>query len=318
MPRWILDSGALTHMTSHKELFTQLSSYGWTVTIGDNSILAVEGCGTIELALRLSDGKHIVASFNNILYIPKLLGGYLLSESKLEKMGYTIFSTSGRHRVLENGKEYLYAILDSSSQYAVQQIKYKASISSYLEAHSAFGYPGSAVMENLLKTYPSIILSKPETFRCPSCIPSKSTPMVPHSTHKQALKLFDLVHSDLSGRFSTKSLGENEYYIAFIDDFSCFSWVYFLKKKCDAVKAIKDFTKLIQTQFNTTIKSFQMDNGSEYINSEVETYLADNGIILQNLLPYEHESNGLTEHFNRTIVTKAPTILMDHPKFYLG
>jgi hypothetical protein len=76
-------------MTSHKELFTKLSSYGWTVTISDNSILSVKGCGTIELDLRLSDGKHIVASFNNILYVPKLLGGNLLSESKLEKMGYT-------------------------------------------------------------------------------------------------------------------------------------------------------------------------------------------------------------------------------------
>jgi hypothetical protein len=78
-----------------------------------------------------------------------------------------------------------------------------------------------------------------------------------------------------------------------------------LKKKSDPVKAIKDFTKLSQTQFNTTIKSLQMNNSSEYINSEVETYLADNEIILQNLPPYKHESNDLAERFNRTIVTKA-------------
>jgi hypothetical protein len=48
-----------------------------------------------------------------------------------------VSSTGGHRRVLENGKECLYAILDSSSQYAVQQIKYKASFSSYLEAHNA-------------------------------------------------------------------------------------------------------------------------------------------------------------------------------------
>jgi hypothetical protein len=102
-------------MTSHKELFTKLSSYGGTVTIGDNSILSVEGRGTIELDFCLSNGKHIVASFNNVLYILKLLRGNLVSESKLEKMGYTISSTSGHCRVLENGKECLYAILDSSS-----------------------------------------------------------------------------------------------------------------------------------------------------------------------------------------------------------
>jgi hypothetical protein len=107
-------------MTAYKELFTKLSSYCGTVTIGDNSILSVEGRKTIELDLWLSDGKHIIATFSNVLYVPKLLGGNLLSESKLEKMDYTISSTSRHCRVLENGKEYLYAILDSSSQYAVQ------------------------------------------------------------------------------------------------------------------------------------------------------------------------------------------------------
>jgi hypothetical protein len=50
---------------------------------------------------------------------------------------------------LENGEECLYAIMDFSSQYAVQQIRNNASFSSYLEAHNAFGYPGSTVMENL-------------------------------------------------------------------------------------------------------------------------------------------------------------------------
>jgi hypothetical protein len=48
---------------------------------------------------------------------------------------------------------------------------------------------------------------------------------------------------------------------------------------------------------------------------DVEFLLADQGIILQNFLLYEHESNGLAEQFNRTFVTKARTILMDYPKF---
>jgi hypothetical protein len=61
-----------------------------------------------------------VVSFNNVLYVPKLLGGNLLSESKLEKMDYTISSTGRYHHVLKNGKEYLYAILDLSLQYPIQ------------------------------------------------------------------------------------------------------------------------------------------------------------------------------------------------------
>jgi transposase InsO family protein len=77
------------------------------------------------------------------------------------------------------------------------------------------------------------------------------------------------------GNFSTTSLGRNQYYIAFIDDFFRFAWVYFLKKKSDTTKAIKDILKRIQTQYNTTVKALRTDNGGEYINSEVKSLLAD-------------------------------------------
>ena len=32
---------------------------------------------------------------------------------------------------------------------------------------------------------------------------------------------FDKIHSDLSGCFNTPTLGENEYYMTFVDDYMC-------------------------------------------------------------------------------------------------
>ncbi|KAI0999861.1 hypothetical protein K3495_g8338 [Podosphaera aphanis] len=137
----------------------------------------------------------------------------------------------------------------------------------------------------------------------------------PKSTHKRASKAFDLIHSDLSGRFSVKSLGGKEYYITFIDDCTRHAWIYFLKQKSNALTSIKQFVNIIKTQFDKPIKAFQTDNGGEYVNSDVEKFLAETGIVTRNSPAYSHESNGIAERFNQTIVTKARTMLMDHGKF---
>ncbi|KAI0991730.1 hypothetical protein K3495_g16457, partial [Podosphaera aphanis] len=55
------------------------------------------------------------------------------------------------------------------------------------------------------------------------------------------------------------------------------------------------------------------DNGGEYIDGRVEQFLAQHGIDHEYSPSHEHESNGVAERFNRTIVTKARTMLIDFP-----
>jgi hypothetical protein len=244
---WTLDSAC----TAQKDLFTKISPHGGSVTVGTGKQTPTIGRGTIELDLRLSDNTTVAATLNDVLYVPGLLGGNLISESVLEKKGFCITSSGGHRRVLKDGKEWMYAVADlkmSSSEYVIQQVVNKACFSSYIEAHKVFGHSGASVMERMSNLCPTIIPPKPEIFHCPSCALSKSTHSVPPPAHQRASKPFELLHSDLSGNFST-SLDGNQYYIAFIDDFSRFAWVYFLKKKSDTTKAIKDILKRIQTQY---------------------------------------------------------------------
>jgi len=72
---------------------------------------------------------------------------------------------------------------------------------------------------------------------------------------------FELIHSDLSGKFSVLSLGKSLYYMTFIGDKSRFAWVYLLKNKSDAGKALKDFVRKVERQHNTKILRFRTDNG---------------------------------------------------------
>lgn len=55
------------------------------------------------------------------------------------------------------------------------------------------------------------------------------------------------------------------YYVQFLDDFSCFVWIYPLKYNSDTLAAFNHLLTMVKTQFGTTIKSLQSDNGGEYV-----------------------------------------------------
>ena len=66
------------------------------------------------------------------------------------------------------------------------------------------------------------------------------TPFTSRSTTR-ASKPLELIHSDLSGKAAVPSLGGSFYCLSLIDDCTRFTWIYFLKRKSDAIAAIIDF-----------------------------------------------------------------------------
>jgi hypothetical protein len=65
--QWIFDTGASNHMTSVKEVFTDLdTSVISTVCFGDGSVVQIKGCDTILFTCK--NGEH--QTFANTYYIP--------------------------------------------------------------------------------------------------------------------------------------------------------------------------------------------------------------------------------------------------------
>jgi len=53
--------------------------------------------------------------------------------------------------------------------------------------------------------------------------------------------------------------------VTFIDDYSRFTWVYFLRSKHEVFSTFKLFHAYVQTQLTSKIKILQFDNGEVYI-----------------------------------------------------
>jgi hypothetical protein len=79
----------------------------------------------------------------------------------------------------------------------------------------------------------------------------------------------DLIHNDLMGLFPHPSINKERFVLIFFDDFSCFTWIYFLRKKSEVFQHLKYFKALVETQSGKKIKVLRIDNEGEYVNHEI-------------------------------------------------
>nr|GEW64278.1 hypothetical protein [Tanacetum cinerariifolium] len=103
-----------------------------------------------------------------------------------------------------------------------------------------------------------------------------------------------ILHMDLFGPTSIRSINHKTYCLVITDGFSRFSWVYFLKSKDETTPILKDFKRQAENQFNHNVKTIKSDNRTEFKNNELIEFCGLKGVkrgVLvtkpQNKTPYE-------------------------------
>jgi len=92
----------------------------------------------------------------------------------------------------------------------------------------------------------------------------------PKKSIMSTCKAFELLHMDLFGPTTYTNIGGNKYGFVIVDDFTRYTWVFFLSDKSDAFATFKSFVKRIHNEFETTTKKVRSDNGSEFKNTRVD------------------------------------------------
>ena len=70
-----------------------------------------------------------------------------------------------------------------------------------------------------------------------------------HSSDKRGSEPLELIHSDVCGRMSSKSLSGAEYFATFIDDKTQYVWVYMITRKSDMFKYFCECKALVKKSF---------------------------------------------------------------------
>ena len=130
----------------------------------------------------------------------------------------------------------------------------------------------------MVKGLPKISFKKNQVF-CDSCTQGKQTrKFFKTRTENLSTKPLELIHMDLFGPTRSVSLSGRKYGYVLVDDFSRYTWVFFLTHKHEAFSEFQVFYKKIEQEGKYKISNLQSDHGGEFQNTEFDQFCRTHGI----------------------------------------
>ncbi|KAM0067353.1 putative RNA-directed DNA polymerase [Helianthus debilis subsp. tardiflorus] len=289
---WYADSGATDHKTqSTGNIHDIISCNGKDkVFFGDGKSLFISHRGHKTI------GNNI--HLKNVLVVPKITKN-LLSINKLtmdNNVDVLFYQPNFYVQDRETGQVLAQGRCENELYVLNQDHQALSAVSinkaSYELWHSRLNKTGLVQVTSIL----------PKPIVCSSCQISKAQKLPFDLNPKRALFPLDLVHCDLWGPSPITSHEGYRYYVAFVDDFSRFTWLYPLHTKAMFSTILTTFITFVQTQFSRKIKVFQSDGGTEFVNNQVKKIFQDNGTFHRLSCPYIPQQNGRVERKHRHII----------------
>ena len=88
------------------------------------------------------------------------------------------------------------------------------------------------------------------------------------------------------------SIGGYKYTTTYLDDYSLFGVMFYLKHKNEEFTAFKTYKAWAERQLSTTLKCKRMDHGGEFLSNKQKIYMAENRIEHQMSVPDSPQQNG--------------------------
>jgi transposase InsO family protein len=100
----------------------------------------------------------------------------------------------------------------------------------------------------------------------------------PHQNIMTTDRPLELLHKDLFDLIAYISIGGSKYCLVIVDDYSRFTWVFFLQEKSQTQETLMRFLRQAQNGFGLRIKKIRSNNVMEFKKSQIEGFLEEEGI----------------------------------------
>nr|GEV17541.1 hypothetical protein [Tanacetum cinerariifolium] len=130
-----------------------------------------------------------------------------------------------------------------------------------------------------------------------------------HVNFKTIIK--NWLHMDLFGPTFVTSLSKKSYCLVITNDYSRFSWIFFLASKDETAPVLKIFIIGLKNLLSLKVKVIRCDNRTEFKNSDLNQFCRLKGIKREFSVPRTPQQNGIAERKNKTLIEAARTLLAD-------
>jgi transposase InsO family protein len=306
-------------MTGEKKMFTScdmIENLTERIAFGGNGGGTIVGLGKIAISI-----NHSISD----VYLVEYLDYNLLSVSQLCDMGYNYLFTNEGVTVFRRGddsvafkgelKGRLYLVDFSSDKAQLDTCLLTKSSLSWLW-HRRLTHIGMNNLTKLLKGEHILGLTNVHFEKnriCSACQAGKQVG-APHPSKNvlTTTRPLELLHMDIFGSVAYVSIGVNKYGFVIVDDYSRYTWVFFMKDKSKVHEIFKNFATRAQNEFDVKIMRVRSDNGTEFKNTNIEEYLDEEDIGHELSVPYTPQQNGIVERKNRTLIEAARTMFDEY------
>jgi hypothetical protein len=249
-----------------------------SIVVGDGSLLPVVGTGSTELSHSLF--------LNNILVSPQIIKNLISVRQftidnncsvEFDPAGCSVKDLQTRNVIVRcNSSRALYPLHLPPAQSLVV----KAASPLW---HRRLDHPGHEVLSKLASSVSTHLEDCSDL--CHACQLGRHVRLPFHAPAYRASNKFDLIHCDL-WTSPVVSISGYKYYLVILDDCTHYLWTFPLRVKSDTFSTLATFIAYASTQFSAAVKAIQCDNGREFDNSSVRTFLLSQGIHLRMSCPY--------------------------------
>jgi transposase InsO family protein len=118
-----------------------------------------------------------------------------------------------------------------------------------------------------------------------------------------------LLHMDIVSPSQVHSMGGQWYVLVIVDDYSHYSWVFFLESKDEVFDHFWSLALKLNSDHPNCLKAIHSDNGSKFRNASFDQFYLDHGVDQQFSAVCVPQWNGVMERKNRTLVEMARMML---------
>ena len=225
--------------------------------MANNSVINGSGVGTISIDI-INKNEVSNLKIEKVIYVPNL-NGNLLSVSQLTSKGFVLIFKNDRCFIRKNNKlilvghkcSHLYKINVVQSA----KLSYVGSSSDLNTWHRRMGHRSIGDVKRLFSEnlVDGIKITQQNFVEdCEICLKGKQARLpFPKKSMLRSKKILDLVHTDLCGPINIKTPSGNKYLLTLIDDFSRFTYVYFLRNKSQTLSKLQEYFELVKNKYPT-------------------------------------------------------------------